>query len=140
MRPFLFVLIALLTSCGEKRSSGIRVGVTTATELLQEKGEPLSTTDIPKSEGQVLTYSNDEKFQINDDIVTGHFKDPVGDESLLIYWKHKFKDHPTALVEIPSKKESHGPKEYFLKCDSLKLGVIYREGSARISRMVEYEK
>jgi hypothetical protein len=127
-----------ITGCGGGHSH-LNYGKTTRSELVAQKGEPIKEVTIPEEEGRVLIYPDNNKFQMKSDIVTHGFKDPVGDEINLIFWKHKFKDCHTTTIKI-SEPVSHELPEYELKCPSMGFSVIFKEQSEFITRIIEYEK
>lgn len=122
-------VLLILVSCGQSRGT-LTYGVTTKSALLVAKGQPLSTSDVPQ--GEVLEYEK-EKYQLRDGVLVAGFRAPQGDEVTMLFWKHKFKGLQTEVRELPT-----GEKE--LVCDSLGLSIVYSEGSAFVSRVVEYEK
>jgi hypothetical protein len=129
----------VLSSCGTK-SSPINMGVTTRSELVAIKGEPIREDSIPVKDGQLLVFSDEEKYQLSGDVVVHSFRNPKGDESLVIFWKHKFKDCLTTIKKISPLVNSHTPPEIEYACPEQGLTVIYSEGSDSISRILEYEK
>jgi len=135
---FILLSLILLVSCGQK-SSSVKMGVTTKAELVAIKGVPLKEEKIPVKEGQVLVFENDEKYQLKGDVVVSSFKAPLGDEQLLIFWKHKFKDCLTISKSLDKIPGSHTPHEMELACPESGQSVIYTQGSDLISRLVEYE-
>ena len=140
MRLLILLSLVLITSCAANKKSGAQFGTTTLAELVILKGEPLKEEAIPVEGGKVLLYGNDEKFQIKDNIVTHSIRNPKDDESNLIYWKHAFKNCATTSTKISEKTEGHQLAEYILKCDAEGTGVVYRDNSEIVSRVVEYEK
>lgn len=139
MRSILLLSLLLTVSCGAKKSSSFKYGSTHRSELVALKGEPEREEDVPAG-GKMLIYAGDEKFQLKDDVVVNSFKNPEGDEKLLLFWKHKFKDCNTVRTELKRIKGAHTPPEIELSCPEQGLSVIYTEGSDVISRVVEYEK
>lgn len=130
MGPFFILLI--LISCGEKKS--IRVGESTKADVIELKGEPLKTTEVPS--GEVLTYKNNEKIQITENKVSGKFRDPVGDERNVLFWRHSFRE-----CETSEKKVSDEPvPEMELACASKGQSVIFLKGSGKALRISEYER
>ena len=130
MGPFLFLL--LLVACGEKKS--IRLGVSTKSDLIQIKGEPFKTDVVPS--GEVLTYKNNEKFQITGEKVSGSFRDAVGDENNILFWRHAFRECQTTERNL-----SDDPvPEMELACKRLGKSVIFVKGSGKILRISEYER
>ncbi len=139
MGPALFLSVLLLTSCSGKQSS-FTMGHTTRADVVAEKGEPLSEEILPVHDGKIMKYSDDEKIQLKGEIVTNRFTNPRGNEKLVMWWKHKFKDCLTNTQKIASDPNSHTPPEIEFSCPEEGLSVIYTEGSVLISRVVENEK
>lgn len=130
MGPFLFFL--LLIACAEKTS--IRPGVSTKSDVIQIKGEPFKTDVVPS--GEVLTYKNNEKFQITGEKVSGSFRDPVGDEKNVLFWRHAFRECQTSEKDL-----SDDPvPEVELACVREGKSVIFVKGSGKILRISEYER
>jgi hypothetical protein len=138
MRSSLILVFLFLASCGGKTTS-FKMGHTTRSEVVAIKGEPLKEEEIPGPEGKVMIYENDEKYQLKGDIVVHRFKNPIGDEKLLLFWKHKLKDCTTNSKKLPVNLGAHTPPEIELSCPEEGLSVIYTEGSDSVSRVVEYE-
>ncbi len=130
MGPFLFLL--LLIACGEKKT--IRPGVSTKTDVIQIKGEPFRTDDVPS--GEVLTFKDNEKVQITGDKVSATFRDPVGDEKNVLFWRHAFRECETTEKNI---SEDAVP-EVELACAKEGKSVIFVKGSGKILRISEYER
>ncbi len=129
MGPFLLIL--LFISCGEKKS--IQPGVTSKSDLIEVKGEPLKSDDVPA--GEVLTYKNNEKFQLTGNKVSAIFRDPSGDEKNLLFWRHQFK----ACATNESALSDDAIPEIELSCDKLGKSVVFFKGSGKVMRIGEYE-
>lgn len=128
--PFLFLLLFL--SCGEKNS--IRLGVSTKSDVIDLRGEPSKTEIIPS--GEILTYKNNEKFQISGEKVRGSFRDPVGDEKHVLFWRHAFRECQTVERNL-----SDDPiPEIELSCGREGKSVIFVKSSGTILRVSEYER
>lgn len=138
MKSIFLMSLLVVAACGVKKSSP-NYGKTTVSDLVAEKGQPIEEKKIPVTEGKILLYEGNEKYQVKGDVVTHGFKDPKGDEKTLIFWKHKFKDCDTTIRKINETK-GHELPEYELACPSEGVSVVYTEGSEFISRVVEYEK
>jgi len=130
MGPFLFFLF--LVACAEKTS--IRPGVSTKSDVIQIKGDPLKTDVVPS--GEVLTYKNNEKFQISGEKVSAAFRDPMGDEKNVLFWRHAFRECPTTEKNI----SDDAVPEVELACASKGMSVIFKRGSGTILRISEYER
>lgn len=138
MKSFYYLFFLTLAACGVKHSS-VDYGKTTVSDLIAAKGEPIEEKPIPVSQGKMLIYEGNEKYQIKNDIVTHGFKDPKGDQKTVIYWKHKFRECDTSTRQI-NKPKGHELPEYELKCPEEGITVIYTEGSEFVSRIIEHEK
>lgn len=139
MRLILLLCLLMAASCGAKKSSSFKYGSTLRSDLVALKGEPEREEVIPGG-GKMMIYSGDEKYQLKDDVVMNSFKNPMGDEKLLLFWKHKFKDCKTVRTELARIPGAHTPPEVELSCPEVGQSVIYTEGSDMISRVVEYEQ
>ena len=138
--PVLILGLLLSSACGAKKSS-FKIGETTRADIIALKGEPLSEEIIPIPDGKVMQYQDDEKIQLKGDLVTNRFSNPKGDEKLVMWWKHKFKDCTSLkLVKLAQDAKSHSPPEIEMACPEDGISVIFTEGSDTISRVVEHEK
>ena len=140
MRFLLLCSLIVVTSCGAPKSSSFKYGQTTRSEIIAEKGEPLSEHTLPTPDGKMMVFENDEKFQLKGEVLVNAFKNPSGDEKLLLFWKHRFKNCQTVDKKLPHDIKLHTPPEHEFSCPSEGVSVIYTEGSDSVSRVVEYEK
>lgn len=138
MRWLMLFTLIMSVACGDK-SSTFKMGKTTRSELVSVKGDPLKEEAIPTTDGKVLIYENDEKYQLKGDVVVNSFKNPIEQERAVIFWKHKFKDCVTSSKSLPREISAHTPEEIELSCAEMGLSVIYTNGSDTVSRVVEYE-
>lgn len=138
MKQLFYLSFLIMAACGVKHTN-VDYGKTTAGDLIAEKGEPLEQKTVPVQDTKMFVYDGNEKFQIQNDVVTHGFKDPKGDEKSLLFWKHKFKDCETETKKI-SEPQGHELPEYEMKCSAQGITVIYTEGSEFVSRIVEHEK
>ena len=129
MGPFLALI--LLIACGEKKS--IEYGKTTKNALIEIKGEPLKTEEIPS--GEVLTFRENEKFQVSGDKVTNSFRDPAGDERNVLFWRHSFRDCETKEREL----DEEGIPEIEFSCPSKGKSIIFLKGTGKVLRIGEHE-
>ena len=138
--PVLILGLLFVSACGAKKSS-FKIGETTRADVIALKGEPLSEEVIPIPDGKIMQYQDDEKIQLKGEMVTNRFSNPKGDEKLVMWWKHKFKECTgLKLVKLAQDKKSHLPPEIEMACPEEGISVIFTEGSDTISRVVEYEK
>jgi hypothetical protein len=131
IRPF-FLIFFLFTSCGGEVPS-IDYGKTTLKHLIQQKGEPLKSAEVPVSKGRIHHYPNDLKFQTTGETIIVGFRKPLDTEKTLIYWKHLFRDCPTKIKKISAQERE-------LSCEQRGLSVVYSLGSEYVARVIEYEK
>lgn len=131
MRPFLFIALLILSSCG-LRTSVVDYGKTSVSALIEEKGPPQSVEILPVKNSTMLIYEH-EKYQAQAQIVTAGFRNPIGAQKTLLYWKHQFKK-----CETQTRKSNND--EFEFACPAEGITVIYADGSEFISRVVEYEK
>lgn len=141
MRLTLLVALLMLASCGSGKRSSFEMGKTTRSDVVALKGEPDKEVELPVKNSKMMIYeASDEKFQLDGDIVTNSFKNPVSDEKLLIHWKHKFKDCAVVKKTLAKNPNEHTPPEIELACPEEGISVIYTEGSEAVTRVVEYAK
>lgn len=139
MRPLFLFFLVFAISCAANRKEA-QYGKTTLPELIILKGEPIKEEPIPIEGGKILIYEDDEKFQIQNQIVTHRLRNPTIDESNLIYWKHAFKECDFIITKVSQKTEGHELEEYLMKCDALGIGVVYFDRTEMVLRVMEYEK
>jgi hypothetical protein len=139
MKPIYCLLLLALAACGAKNDRAVDFGKTTVAALVSEKGPPLEEKPIPVEDGKILVYDGNEKYQVKGEVVTHGFRDPAGDEKLLLYWKHKFKDCEPVERKL-AEAQGHLPPEYELKCAAEGTSVIYTHGSEFVSRIIYHEK
>lgn len=129
MGPFLFFF--LLFACAEKRS--IAPGLTTRSALVELKGAPENTQEVPG--GEVLSYGT-ERYQIKREMLTAVFRDPVGEEKNLLFWRHKFRDCETTERKLSDEVNA----EVEFACPSSGVSAIFVEGTGRVVRVSDYER
>lgn len=139
MRPFYLLILLIIAACGVKHST-VDYGQTTEAELVAKKGPAIREEKIPVSEGKVLVFEHNEKYQIEGAVVTNGFKTPTGDGRTVIYWRHQFRDCDTQLRRVNQKLSGHEMPEWELACPAQGKSVVYTEGSDFISRVIEYAK
>lgn len=139
MRVLMILSLMLLGGCGA-RSTAFIMGQTTKADVVAEKGDQFTELKIPVKDGSIMKFKDNETIQLKGDIVTNRFTNPSGDQKLLIWWKHKFKDCVTTSQKLPHDPKAHTPPEIEFSCPSEGMSVVYTEGSDFISRVVENEK
>lgn len=127
-----FLILLLFVSCGEKKS--LRLGETTKAALIEMKGEPESSKEIPG--GEILSYKGNENFQVNGEKVTASFRDPGGDEKTVLFWRHAFRDCETSEKKLSD--DDH--PEIELDCATEGRSVVFVEGSGTVIRVSEHER
>lgn len=142
MKPSILIsLLMLISACGVKVTfSGYQMGKTTRAEVIAKDGPPDSEVDIPVPDSKIMNYSDGSKIQLKGDIVTNRFSNPTGDQKLVMWWKHKFKDCATTEKKLPQDIKSHTPPEIEYMCPAEGISIIYTEGSETVGRVVEFEK
>lgn len=133
---FLFLIVLLAASCGNK-SKSIRYGEMTTSDLVALKGEPLKEEKLSGPDSKMFIYEGNEKFQLKSDVVVSSFRRPVGDEKMLIYWKHKYSDCVFEVAKL-NQKVLHLKVEEEHKCVKAGVSVIYDPNIEQVVRVVEY--
>lgn len=136
---FLIIFSLFICSCAQELDKEISYGKTTRDRLIQFKGKPLKIEKVPDFEAEVLHFDKDEKFQVAQSVVTHGFRNPMGDEVIVLFWLHKFKNCNSIKERINEPIGDQKP-EYRLTCPEEGISVIYTEGSEFVSRIVEHEK
>jgi hypothetical protein len=136
MKTVLYFFLFIFSACGVKHKP-VHYGETSKGDLIALKGEPLEEKTLPSKNSLMLIYPENEKYQLQDNVVTYGLKDPKGDQIFLIFWKHKFKDCLTTLTKLPP--QGHLPSEIQFSCPEQGLTVVYSEGSEFITRILEHE-
>lgn len=137
----LALVLCAFASCSGKSSKAVDYGVTTSAQLKEMKGEPeaLQLKDAAHS-AEVLVYPDNEKFQIEKDVVVAGFRNPSAQERSLLYWRHKFKDQETSFQAASSSAVGHLPGEMELKSAEAGITVIYDPNVDAVTRVVEHAK
>lgn len=138
MKPILFFSALFLISCGAQKNDP-HYGTTTIKELIDVKGEPIKEEVIPVDDSKILHYQNDEKYQVQNGVVTNGYMNPTNEERTLIYWKHTFKNCDVKVQKITEKIVRHEKPEFIMKCDAKGTGVVYTEDSDIVLRVIKYE-
>lgn len=93
-------------------------------ELVSLKGEPLSkSNNLIKPSSQMYQYEN-ESYQVEDGQVLAKFRDPIGDEKNIQYWRHTLEGSDYKIEELVGK--SHN-KEFQLLTKNSDLIVQFNE-------------
>lgn len=131
-----FLLLSFLVACGNK-SKSIKYGEITSADLVAIKGEPIKEEALSTPDSKMYIYEDNEKYQIKNDVVVNSFRTPVGDEKMLIHWKHKYS---TCIFEISQldQKVLHQKPEQEHKCVSAGISLIYDPNIEQVVRVVEY--
>ncbi len=132
------LLLFTAVSCADQVKI-IDYGKTSKRELQAELGEP-TKVENPVAKVEVLTYENDQKYQVQDEVVTAGFRKPTEEEKSLIYWRHLLRDCQTTFVELSKPKDSHLQAEKQLSCSELGVSVIYDPNVDQVTRVVDHAK
>jgi hypothetical protein len=134
----LILIIILTVSCAPKPSK-LRFGVTTKSELIEVKGEPLDEKKFTQQSVEVLTFENDEKYQIKEDIVESSWRSPSEEEKSLFYWKYKYKNEVVDFKPHDDGKEkSHEERTVQYLLDNKGLTIVYDPQIDQVVRVLEY--
>lgn len=124
-------LLMFLLACSGPHRSRIQYGVTTAAQLQAEKGSPVAV-ERPTTEARLLVYPEDQKFQVQQDVVVAGFRVPRPEERSLLYWRHKFQDCETSFTRAQAEGEMQ------LKCQAQGMTVLYNSQADLVVRVVEH--
>ena len=134
---FLIPLLLILTNCGNKLTENVvTVGKTSFNELKTLMGEPKRIDKDNKN--LVAVYSEDQKFQVENQVVVAQFRAPYDAEKSFLYWKHFCKNEETTLRDLEQKKDSHQKPEQEFSCKTSKITVIYDPNIDQIVRVINY--
>ena len=112
---------------------------TSKRELQSQIGEP-TKVENPLPSVEVLTYENDQKYQVQADVVTAGFRKPTEEEKSLLHWRHTLRDCQTTFTELSKPKDSHLMAEKQLSCPELGVSVIYDPNVDQVTRVVDHAK
>jgi len=141
MRFYILIgALGALVACSGPRTGKVQFGVTTAAQLKEARGEPVSQQAVTAEHpSQVLIYPQDEKFQVEKDIVVAGFRNPTLAEQSLLYWRHRFQGKETTFTSLDQHTEhSHGASEMQLRCPSEGLTIVYDSNRDIVTRVVEH--
>ena len=140
MRSYLMIgALGVLVACSGAKQSKVKYGVTTAAQLRAAMGEPLSQqATSAQHPSEVVIYPEDERYQIEQNIVVAGFRNPTEQERTLLYWRHHFQGKETTFSATPSAAPSHVHKEMQLRCPSEGLTIIYDTNLDVVTRVVEH--
>ncbi|HXH31039.1 MAG TPA: hypothetical protein VNJ01_09525 [Bacteriovoracaceae bacterium] len=138
MKFYLLITMVLVISCGDKNPTSV-IGAH-GNNLIETHGDPIRIDPLPLTNSSMFIYPGNRKFQLQNNTVTNSYRDPQGDETTVLFWKHKFKKCQTELVRVMAEKPSHRNLPVELRCPDQGIGVIFSEGSDLVSRVVEFEK
>lgn len=130
---FLFVCV----SCGGGSTRKVHFGQTTEASLRELEGEPVKVEKLSVTDGNMLIYDDEKKYQVVEGVVTNSFMNPTAEERSLVFWKHRFKSCRTTDQPVKGNRES---RERVFACEAQGLSVIYARGTGLVSRVVEHAK
>lgn len=143
MVRFLLFNITLLifTACGVKGKDFLVLGLTSKKELQAQLGEPLKTELTPQTKKEILTYENEIKYQVDNEVVVAKFRNPKNEnEKSFIFWRHQFRGKKTTLRNVPSTLKTDLKPEQEYICLEEGITIIYDPNSDQVVRIYEYEK
>ncbi len=132
----LSLLLTITAACGNKAKS-IKYGEMSVSDLVASKGEPIKEEEIPRPDGKMYIYENNEKYQIENGVVVNSFKNPNKDEKMLLYWKHKYEDCHFTIKQLDQKVLHLKPEEEY-NCKAAGITLIYDPNIEQVVRVVEY--
>lgn len=129
--------LLLLISCGDKvTEKAVVLGKTTFTELKKLLGEPQRVDNVAAV--KVAVYLENEKYQIENDLVVAKFRAPFEAEKSLLYWKHLCRDEAITFRDLEKSVENHLKPEQEFSCKASKITVIYDPNIDKIVRVISY--
>lgn len=135
----LIPIFFILASCGNKvTESVVTVGKTSFNELKSLMGEPKRIDKDKNDTKLVAVYSDDQKYQVENQVVVAQFRAPYEAEKSFLYWKHFCRNEETTLRDLESKKETHQKPEQEFSCKASKVTVIYDPNIDQIVRVINY--
>lgn len=132
----LFLILSFTVACGNKAKS-IKYGEMSVSDLVATKGEPIKEEEIPRPEGKMYIYENNEKYQIEKGVVVNSFKNPSKDQKMLLHWKHKYSECHFIVKQLDQKVLHLKPEEEY-SCKSVGISLIYDPNIEQVVRVVEY--
>ena len=136
--PAFLILSFLLSSCGPGPFK-LDFGKLSSKDLKSQMGEPVRV-ETNQDGKEVYVYPEEQKFQVNDEIVEAKYRKPTPQEEYLLYWRHKFKKKKTVLKRLPVPKDSHLMAEQELSCPEEGITIIYDPNIDKVVRIFEYAK
>lgn len=132
------LLLFTAVSCAEQVRT-VHYGKTSKRELQTQMGEPIKVEN-PLPQVEVLSFEDNSKYQIQNDIVTAGFRNPSEEEKSLLHWRHILRDCQTTFTELSKPKDSHLQAEKQLSCSELGISVIYDPNVDQVTRVVDHAK
>lgn len=138
---FYYLISILVAACGDKvKQDVIQIKKSTINDLKSALGQPKRIDVDPKDNSKKIhVYSEENKYQTENDVVTAKYRAPEGEEKKLLYWKHFCKDHHFKLNSIPKKEKDHSLEKLEGNCKEKGITIIYDQDLDQVSRVVEYE-
>lgn len=141
-------LVISMFSCTQNGSNApfqlarrIKVGKSSASELFAELGHPVRSyqpEERPQAEVHQFSGSENESYQVENEKVVAHFRDPTPDEQTLQYWRHLWRGRGATYTEIPGTRNPHGQALYTLRDQSNHMAIIYDQAKGRVVRVMQY--
>lgn len=130
-------MLTLLMSCGDKvTEKAVILGKTTFTELKNLLGEPKRVDKVAAV--KVAVYLENEKYQIENDLVVAKFRAPFEEEKSLLYWKHLCRDEVSTFRDLEKNVQNHLKAEQEFSCKTSRITVIYDPNIDKIVRVINY--
>jgi hypothetical protein len=135
MRLGLLCVLLFVAACSAEKSR-VQVGVTSAAQLVEQLGSPQSI-EAPAPGVQSYVFEQDVKYQVQDEVVVAQMREPVGEETSLIYWRHQFRDCATTFAPLGS-SDGHLEELMELACPEKGLKIIYDPNVEKVVRVVQH--
>lgn len=145
-------LVALLAAgCGHKLElkqkpfdgkNALTASKTQIMNKLEKQGqlEGVQTSSIDRGY-EVVSSKSDTQYFVRDGKVVSYIREPKADESKIVYWRYRFKNHLYRDTDLPRDGQlGHRLPLRQLACDSLGLGVVYDPNSETVKRVFHYEQ
>ena len=130
----LLILVFVFAGCSKQIQNGALKNIKmTKTEYIQKNGNPVKEeANLINNDSTMLVYA-DKKIQVTENKVDSSFRDPIGEEKKIQYWRHYLKDCPYDILEATSTEH-----ETFLKlnCKEKGITILFQENGS-VLRVVQ---
>lgn len=125
----LLLLLPFIFSCSSQNN--IVLGKTSESSLLSTKGSPIKTH---QERGiKLFYYENHNIYQSHSGVVQGHYREPIGAEKNLDYWRDKWSGKEKTYQLI-----GEGKNQVLEISIANGSSIIFDEALSRIVRVMEF--